>query len=217
MKTIRVVLADDHALFRAGLRKLFQKLPEVEVVAEAGDGNEALRLIGLHRPRVVLMDIMMPRMSGLEATARASSKYPQTRMVILSMNVTKEFVLQAMQAGAAGYLLKNNSPTELAQAVRAVARGEVYLSSAIAKHVVDACIPHLQDQMSSLAQLTPRQREVLQLIAEGETTKSIAMKLNLSTKTIETYRAELMAALDIHDIAGLVRYAIRMGIISPDW
>jgi DNA-binding NarL/FixJ family response regulator len=217
MKTIRVLLADDHALFRAGLRALLQKVPEVEIVAEAGDGHEALRLIDLYRPRVVLMDIMMPRLNGLEATARSSSKFPQTRTVILSMNDGKEFVLQALQAGAAGYLLKDNSPTELEQAVRAVARGETYLSSAIAKHVVDACVPHLQRTATSPTPLAPRLREILQLIAEGHTTKSIAQKLALTTKTVESYRVELMDILDIHDIAGLVRYAIRMGIISPDW
>jgi DNA-binding NarL/FixJ family response regulator len=135
--------------------------------------------------------------------------------LILSINSSQEFVLHSLQAGAVGYLMKSCSPAELEQAIRAVARGEKYLSSAIAKHVIDACL--LKDgPTSSLAQLSPRQREVLQLIAEGHTTKAIAKKLGISVKTAETYRAELMGSLDIHDIAGLTRYAVRMGLITPD-
>src|SRR5262245_33758377 len=179
MKRIRVLLADDHTLVRAGLSALLGKVPEIEVVGEAGDGNEALRLIESQRPHVVLMDIMMPGLNGMEATARASGKFPQTRVIILSMNAHKEFVLQAMNAGAAGYLVKTSNPTELTQAVKAVAAGQTFLSSAISKHVIDACVERVRSQPSSLSELTPRQREVLQLIAEGYTTKAMAARLKL--------------------------------------
>jgi DNA-binding NarL/FixJ family response regulator len=216
MKTIRVLLADDHTLVRAGLRSLLEKLPGVEVVGEAGEGREALRLIGAARPDVVLMDLMMPGMNGLEATARAAQEFPSTRVVVLSMNASEEVVLQAMRAGAAGYLLKSVTTAELEQAVRAVVRGETYLATAISRHVVDAYVRKAQAEPTSLERLTPRQREVLQLIAEGHTSKEIARRLSISVKTAEAHRSQLMEALDIHDIAGLVRYAIRMGVISPD-
>jgi DNA-binding NarL/FixJ family response regulator len=216
MKTIRILLADDHALLRAGLRALLEKMADIEIVAEANDGRHALRLIEEHHPDVVLMDIMMPELNGLDATARAASKFPTTRVVMLSMSADQEFVLQALQAGAAGYLLKNVTPAELELAIRAAARGQIHLCSAISKHVIDGCLAWGKATASSQTQLTPRQREVLQLIAEGSTTKAIAKKLGISVKTAESYRAELMAALDIHDVAGLTRYAIRTGMIAPD-
>lgn len=215
MKPIRVLLADDHALLRAGLRALLQQFERVEVVAEANNGREALQLVEQHRPDVVLMDIMMPELNGLEATARAVGKFPNTRVVILSMTAGQEFVLQALQAGAAGYLLKNVEPEELERAIRAVAAGEVHLCSAISKQVVELCLAR-GGATAGRAALTPRQRDVLQLIAEGGTTKGIAKKLGISVKTAESYRAELMDALDIRDVAGLTRYAIRTGVITPD-
>lgn len=216
MKKIRILLADDHALVRAGLRGLLDRMEGFEVVAEASDGREALRLLEQFRPDVVLMDIMMPELNGLEATARAARKVPSARVIILSMSASQEFVVQALQAGAAGYLLKNVTPHELEMAVRAAARGDVHLCSAISKHVVDGCLAWGKNESSSRERLTPRQREVLQLIAEGSTTKLIAKKLGISVKTAESYRGELMDALDIHDVAGLTRYAIRTGMITPD-
>jgi DNA-binding NarL/FixJ family response regulator len=216
MKTIRTLLADDHDLFRAGIRALLDNLDGIEVVAEAGNGREALRLCQAHHPDVALMDIMMPELNGLDATARLAAISPGTRTIILSMNAHEEYVLQALRAGAVGYLLKNISPRELEQAIRTVVRGETYLSPAISKHLIAAYLQRVGGEISSLERLTPRQREVLQLIAEGNTTKAIARKLDLGTKTVETHRAQLMEALDIHDIAGLVRYAIRMGVITPD-
>ena len=216
MKPIRVLLADDHALVRAGFRALLQSLPDMEVVAEAGDGREALRLIGLHQPDVVLMDIGMPGLNGLEAAARIVEESPHIRVIILSMHATEEYVLRALRAGAVGYLLKDAGTTELELAVRAVVRGEMYLSPAVSKHVIAEYVQRVSSEPNSFEQLSPRHREILQLIAEGQTTKEIAQTLDLSVKTIETYRTQLMERLDIHDIAGLVRYAIRMGLITSD-
>jgi DNA-binding NarL/FixJ family response regulator len=216
MRPIRILLADDHALFRAGLHALLERITDFEIVAEANDGRRALRLIQDKQPDVVLMDIMMPELNGLDATARAASKFPNTHVVILSMSADQEFVVQALQAGAAGYLLKNVTPEELELAIRAAARGEIYLCSAISRHIVDGCLAQSKVTASSPRQLTLRQREVLQLVAEGCTTKVIAKKLGISVKTAESYRAELMEALDIHDVAGLTRYAIRTGLITPD-
>jgi DNA-binding NarL/FixJ family response regulator len=219
MKPTRVLLADDHDLFRAGIRALLQNLAGIEIVAEAGNGRETLCLCHEHHPNVVLMDIMMPELNGLDATARLAAISPNTRSIILSINANEEYVLQALRSGAAGYLLKNINPSELEQAIRAVARGETFLSPAISKHVIAAYLQRVggdDGEISSFERLTPRQRETLQLIAEGHTTKQIARKLELSVKTVEMHRTQLMEALGIHDIAGLVRYAIRMGVVSPD-
>jgi DNA-binding NarL/FixJ family response regulator len=216
-KAIRVLLADDHALFRAGIRSLMQALDDIEIVAEACDGREALHLCKTHCANVALMDIMMPELNGLDATARLAAISPQTRVIILSMNANEEYILQALRCGAVGYLLKSISPCELEQAIRAVARGETYLSPAISKHVIAAYLERVGGEtIGPFERLTPRQREVLQLVAEGDSTKEIARKMSLSAKTVEMHRSQLMAALDVHDIAGLVRCAIRMGLISPD-
>jgi DNA-binding NarL/FixJ family response regulator len=217
MRPIRVLLADDHALVRAGLRRLLHDMEGVEVVAEAADGREALRLIEQVHPDVVLMDIVMPELNGLDATARVAARFPEVRVIILSMNASEEYVLQALKAGAVGYLLKDNSPAELEQAVRAVFDGGTYLTAAVSRHVIAGFLQRAGASAAGTpARLTSRQREVLQLIAEGNTTKEIAKKLGIGVKTAETHRTQLMDALDIHDIAGLVRYAIRTGLIVPD-
>ncbi len=216
MRPVRILLADDHDLFRAGLKALLQDLGGIEVVAEAGDGQEALRLLGERRPDVVLMDLMMPGLNGLEATARVTREFPGVRVIVLSMNAAEEFVLPAVRAGASGYLLKNVRPAELEQAIHAVARGGTYLTPAVSGHVIDDYRRRTANEADSLERLTPRQREVLQLIAEGNSTKQIAKRLSVSVKTVETYRSQLMDALDIHDIAGLTRYAIRKGLVSPE-
>ncbi len=214
MKPIRILLADDHDMVRAGIRALLQGVAGVEVVAEANDGREALRQIEAHRPDVVLLDILMPELNGLDGAARVAAKWPQVRVLILSMNTSEEHVLEALRAGAAGYLLKNSNPVELELAIRAVVRGETYLTSAVSKKVIEGYVGRVGGASTAFDRLTPRQREVLQLVAEGNTTKEIARKLDLSVKTVEMHRTELMKALDIHDIAGLARYAIRMGLIQ---
>jgi DNA-binding NarL/FixJ family response regulator len=216
MQPIRVLLADDHALVRAGFRALLQSIPDMQVVAEASDGYEALRLVAEHQPSVVLMDIAMPGLNGLEAAARLAREFPHVRVIILSMHLSEEYVLQALHAGAAGYLLKDADAAELELALRAIVRGEVYLSPAVSKQVVADYIRRTGGESTSLEGLTPRQREVLQLIAEGHTTKEIAQRLDVSVKTVDTHRTQLMERLDIHDVAGLVRYAIRMGLVNPD-
>jgi DNA-binding NarL/FixJ family response regulator len=216
MAKVRVLLADDHGLFRAGIRALLRTLDDVAIVGEAADGREALRLIATQHPDVVLMDIMMPGLNGLDAAARIGRAFPRTRVVILSMNSDEDSVLKALRAGAAAYLVKTADPVELELAIRAVARGERFLSAAVSAHVVAACLGRVDKEQTSLDRLTPRQREVLQLIAEGQTTKAIAAQLAISAKTAEAYRSELMKALDIHDIASLTRYAIRTGLVSPD-
>jgi DNA-binding NarL/FixJ family response regulator len=216
MAKIRVLLADDHKLVRAGIRALLGTVADVEVVAEAADGREALRLIAVHHPDIVLMDIMMPGLNGLDATARIVRSFPRMRVVILSMNPDEDSVLKAIRAGAVGYLVKSADPAELGLAVRAVARGERFISSAVSEHVLSACLNRVDKERTSIERLPLRQREVLQLIAEGHTTKEIAGKLAISARTAEAYRADLMKALDIHDIASLTRYAIRAGLVSLD-
>jgi DNA-binding NarL/FixJ family response regulator len=212
---LRILLADDHALVRAGIRVLLESLEGVEVVGEASDGHETLRLIGEQHPDLALLDISMPGLNGLEATARAAKEYPRTRVIVLSMHADDEYVYRAFRAGAAGYLLKNADRRELELAVRAVARGEVWLSPAVSKKVIAAISggKHLEDPVEVL---TPRQREILQLVAEGHSTKEIAQRLDLSVKTVESHRSQLMERLGIHDVSGLVRYAIRLGIVRVE-
>jgi DNA-binding NarL/FixJ family response regulator len=216
MKTLRVILADDHTLVRAGLRSLMEQLPDVTVVAEAKDGHEVLALVSTHHPDVVLMDITMPGMNGFEAALRLKKEHPQIKIIILSMHATEEYVLQALRAGASGYLVKDSATLELGLALQAVARGETYLSPPISRQVVDSYMQRVGQSDEPLMLLTGRQREILQLIAEGSSTKEIARKLNLSVKTVETHRAQLMERLDIHDVAGLVRFAVRHGLIGTE-
>ena len=213
---IRILLADDHALVRAGLRALIKEMPGLEVVGEAEDGGEALRLIGELHPDVALVDISMPSLNGLEVAARVATDHPRTRVVMLSMHAFEEYVHRALVAGAAGYLLKNADKGELEQALRCVARGQNWLSPSISKSVVDALVRGDKPSGGPFEILSPRQREILQLIAEGRSPKELAPLLALSVKTIEPHRTALMARLGIHGVAGLVRYAIRTGIVQVE-
>jgi DNA-binding NarL/FixJ family response regulator len=213
---LRLLLADDHVLVRAGIRSLLGTLPGVEVVAEARDGHETLGLVESLHPDIVLMDIAMPGLNGLEATERITRDYPKTKVVILSMHVSEEYGARALRAGAAGYLPKDADVRELELAIAAVARGETYLSPAVSTHVVADYRRRLAEAPDALARLSPRQREVLQLLAEGASTKEVAFRLKLSIKTVETHRAQIMDRLDIHDLAGLVRFAVRTGLVASD-
>jgi DNA-binding NarL/FixJ family response regulator len=216
MNTIRILLADDHTLLRAGIRSLLEKMAGVEVVAEAADGREALDLIKTHQPNMVLMDIAMAGLNGLDATARIVREFPNVRVIILSMHANEEYVLQTLRAGASGYLLKDAATAELELAIQAVARRDTYLSPAISRRVIEDYLGRISGWRSPSEQLTPRQREILQLVAEGKTTKEIAFLLKLSVKTVETHRAQLMDRLDVHDVPGLVRQAMRMGLVPPE-
>ncbi len=216
MTTLRVMIAEDHTLVREGIRSLLAKLADVEVIGEAKDGLDAVRLCKQHSPDVVLMDIAMPELNGLDATTRIADVSPSTRVLFLSMHANEEYMQQALQMGAAGYLLKGADLKELEFAIRSVGRGERYLTPAVAKYMVDGYRNKGRNGASPLAQLTSRQREILQLIAEGHSTKGIAGRLNLSVKTIETHRAQVMKRLQIHDVAGLVRFAIRKGLVRAD-
>jgi DNA-binding NarL/FixJ family response regulator len=224
MKPIRVILADDHKLVRGGLSALIQGIGGVEVIAEANDGREAIQLCETHQPDIVLMDIAMTGMNGLEATTRITKDFPQVSVIILSMHTSEEYVLQALRAGAAGYLLKDAGISELELALTAVAQGETYLSPPVSKHVITDYVRRVgfqqdRDKMierPAIERLTLRQREILQLIAEGNSTQEIANLLSISVKTVETHRMQLMERLDIHDVVGLVRFAIRVGLVTVE-
>ena len=210
-----VLLAEDHNLVRAGIRVLLQNLPGIEVVAEASDGEEALRLILLHRPNIVLMDITMPKLNGLEVV-KAIKNLPEVKVIILSMHASEEYVWQALHAGVKGYLLKDAGIAELNLALKAVSEGQSYLSPAVSKQVIGDYIDRIEGKGGSLDRLTARQHQILKMIAEGNTTKQIADKLCVSVKTIESHRTQVMNLLDIHDVTGLVRYAIRTGLVSAE-
>ena len=214
MNITRVLLADDHALVRAGIRSLLEKMPGVEVVAEASTGREALEMVKAKLPNLVLMDIAMAELGGLEALPRITSDFPDVKVVILSAHANEEYVIRALRNGAAGYMLKDAATAELELAIRSVTEDKTYLSPSISRTVIDSYLERVGGRLSPLEQLTPRQREILQFIAEGKNTKKIASDLDISVKTVESHRLQLMERLNIHDIPGLVRYAIRSGLVS---
>jgi DNA-binding NarL/FixJ family response regulator len=207
--SVRIVLAEDQRLIRAGIRALLKEVAGAQVVAETGDGREALRLIAEEQPDVVLLDISMPGLNGLEVAARVAKDFPLVRVIILSVHTAEEFVSKALNAGVSGYLLKEADPMELHLAIQSVMEGKVYLSPAVTRQVLKSG----RDE-EPVPELTSRQKEIVQMLAEGNSVKEIAKTLDLSVKTIETHRAQIMQRLDIHDLAGLVRYAIRKGIVE---
>lgn len=213
MDPTRVLIADDHVLVRAGLKSLLDKLPGIEVVAEANNGRDVLRLVAEHQPQIVLMDIAMPELNGIEATRQLTEQDPNVRVIMLSIHSEEEHVYQALRAGAFGYLLKGASIEELELAIRSVARGETFLSPKVSRPVIDEYVRRTHASRPG-DNLSARQRQVLQLIAEGKTVKQVALELGISVKTVETHRAQLMDRLNIHDVAGLVRYAIKMGLVK---
>ena len=216
ISAIRVVLAEDHAMVRAGMTRLLQDIPGVEVVAVAVDGREAVELVAQHRPDIALLDITMPGLSGLNALSRIRADQPEVRVIMLSMHDNEEYVGHALKAGAAGYLLKGSSFAELELALRSVMSGGSYLTPAVSRHVIRDFTQRSPREPGVYERLTPRQSEIVQLIAEGHRNAEIGAILGVSEKTIETHRMQLMARLDIHDVTGLVRYAIRMGLVPAD-
>ncbi len=211
-----LILADDHALVRAGIRSLLEGLPNVEVVAEAGDGLAVLELVRRQPVDVVLLDITLPGLNGLEVARHITALGGNTRILMLSMHAGPEYVARALAAGAAGYLVKDSAFEELASALDTVFNGRRYLGKAIDVEVVEQLLANQQAEQPELAVLTPRQRQILQLIAEGYGTRDIATRLSLSIKTVETHRSQLMDRLRIYDVPGLVRLAIRLGLVTPE-
>jgi DNA-binding NarL/FixJ family response regulator len=210
--TIRVAVVDDHTLVRAGIVALLLEIPGVEVVAEGADGAAARRLVSEHHPDILFLDLAMPGVSGLDALTDIHGAQSGVKVIVLSMHDSEEYVLRALRDGASGYLLKDVAPQELAQAIHAVMRGETWLSRPVSEKVIHGYIARAAEKPGEL--LTERQVEVLTLIAEGLGTREIAERLGVSIKTIETYRAQLMSRLDIHDVAGLVKYAIRHSLTT---
>jgi DNA-binding NarL/FixJ family response regulator len=216
MNPIRVLLADDHTLIMAGIRALLEEIDGITVIAQASNGREAVALAIAEKPNLVVMDISMKDLNGIEATAQIKAAVPDTRVLILSMHATEDFMRRALKAGADGYLVKDSAPLELKMAIQAVVRGEHFISSRVSGFLVSGLVGGGESTLQSIDTLTPRQREILQMIAEGKSTKQIAFVLNVSKKTIETHRASLMERLGIHDVAGLVLYAVRNRLISLD-
>jgi DNA-binding NarL/FixJ family response regulator len=215
MNPVRVLIADDHALVRAGIRALVEKIEGMVVVGEAGKGSEALELVRELQPDLMLLDITMPDGGGFEVLEQVTKKYPEIKIVVLTVHEAGEYAIRALREGAAGFLPKSAASTELEQAIQTVVRGEVYISPETSRKTLLE-YGKGATKRDLLATLSPRQREVLRLIAEGKTTKKIAQLLEISVKTVETHRAQLMERLGIHDVAGLVRYAIIVGLIEVE-
>ncbi|MBN2456919.1 MAG: response regulator transcription factor [Sedimentisphaerales bacterium] len=215
MANIRILLAEDHKITRQGLRSLLDNQPDMEVIAEAEDGRTAVRLVRELSPDVVIMDVSMPELNGIEATRQIIGEFGGVKVIALSMHSDSLFVTEMLRSGASGYLLKDCAFEELARAIRAVTAGKVFLSPTISGVVVDDYLHRLTRTESSDSQLlTDREREVLQLLAEGKSTKQIALKLYISVKTVETHRRQIMNKLDIYSVAELTKYAIRKGLTS---
>jgi DNA-binding NarL/FixJ family response regulator len=213
--SIQVLLVDDHAIIREGLRSLLEKQPEMKVIADTDDGRRALDLVRQHLPNIVIMDISMPGLNGIEATRQIIAEFPNVKVIALSIHSKRRFVADMLSAGATGYILKECLFDELVQAIKAVAAGGRYLSPRITDVVVSDYVKHLSaTAYSPFEALKAREREVLQLVAEGKSTKQIALELHVSTKTIEANRRQIMEKLNIHSIAELTKYAVREGLTT---
>ena len=215
MARVRILLADDHTVVRQGLRKLLEERPDWEVVAEAGDGREAVRQAEQHKPDLAILDVAMPLLNGIETTRMITKRSPATRVLVLTMHADEAYVTQILQAGAAGYLLKDSADVDLIQAVAAVAQGKSFFSPAIARVMLDDYVRQLAEKgiTDRYDSLSEREREIFQLIAEGKANKEIAALLSVSPSTVETHRAHIMEKLDLHSAAEIVLYAVRRGVI----
>ena len=215
MAPLRILLADDHTVVRQGLRKVLEERPDWEVVAEAGDGREAVRQAEALKPDVAILDIAMPLLNGIEATRRIAKRSPSTRILVLTMHADEAYVNQVLQAGPTGYLLKDSADVDLIQAVTAVSKGKSFFSPAVARVMLDDYVLELADKgvHDRYELLSDREREVFQLIAEGKVNKEIATLLSISPSTVETHRARIMEKLDLHSAAEIVLYAVRRGVI----
>jgi DNA-binding NarL/FixJ family response regulator len=215
MARVRILLADDHTVVRQGLRKVLEERPDWEVVAEAGDGREAVRLAEQHKPDVAILDVAMPLLNGIETTRQIARRVPATRILVLSMHADEAYVTQILQAGATGYLLKDSADVDLLQAVNEVSQGKSFFSPSIARVMLDDYVRQLADKgiTDRYDSLSEREREIFQLIAEAKTNKEIASLLNVSPSTVETHRAHIMEKLDLHSAAEIVLYAVRRGVI----
>jgi two-component system, NarL family, response regulator NreC len=213
---IRIILADDHTVIRSGLRLLLEQQPDFKVVAEAEDGRQAVQLVAEHHPDVVILDIGMPRLNGIEATRQIVAQEPHPNVVILSMHSDESYVLRALKAGARGYILKNAADADLIRAVRAVSEGKSFFSPVIGKMLLEDYVRQVREKEveDSYDLLTPREREILQLLAEGKTNKEVANVLGLSPHTIETHRGNILEKLNLHSVPELILYAVRKGIIQ---
>ena len=218
MKKTRILLADDHALVRAGIRALLEKQDDMEIVGEAADGQETLKKVAELRPDVIIMDIAMPGMGGMEATKRIKSQYPDVQVLALTMLEDERYFFEIIQAGASGFIVKGALPDELLVAVRSVAAGNVYLYPTVAKHLVGEYLSEAGGDGAAVAAdgLTDREQQILQLISQGRTGKEIAAQLQISARTVDRHRENLMAKLNLHNRAALVKYAIRKGLIDRD-
>lgn len=218
MSPIRVLLAEDHTIVRKGLRSLLDAEPGIEVVGEAEDGRQAIEKVEQLMPDVVLMDITMPVLNGLEATRQIKKLFSQIKVLILTVHSTEEYIFQILQAGASGYLIKQAAVEELISAIQAVYRGDTFLSPSMSRIILKESSRQTSTttEKDNLARLTDREREVLQLVAEGRSNREIAQLLHVTVKTVEAHRAHVMEKLDLHSAAELTRYAIRKGIIRPE-
>lgn len=216
MKTVRILLADDHTVVRKGLRLLLESVSQFQVVADAADGRQAIALAEEHRPDVVVMDIAMPILNGIEAARQISAKLPQTAIVFLSMHSDEAYVIKALKAGARAYLLKDSAENDLITAVKAVSDGKSFFSPAVSKVLAEDYMRQMQEHGldDSFDLLTTREREILQLFAEGKSNKEVANLLNLSLYTVETHRGNIFQKLNLHSTADLILYAVRKGVIA---
>jgi len=216
MPKLRIVLGDDHTLLRQGLRKILEERPDWQVVAEAGDGREAVRQIVAARPDVAILDIGMPLLNGIDATRQVVRRLPECRILILSMHANEAYIIQALKAGAKGYMLKDSADTDLIRGVSSVAAGKSFFSPDVAKVMLDDYVRHLAEKgiVDRYDSLSEREREIFQLVAEGRSNKEVAELLSVSPATVETHRAHILQKLDVHNTAELVLYAVRRGVIS---